>query len=129
MQPVSKQRIGKHAYNYRGIVGNGVFFSVRAVVIRKSSVENRQSSSGVPSKQLVESWALQGRLRRWRYEFRCWVLTSGQRRDRGSWKISIVKVRYQETSSEHTAEKWPLLRALTKQRLVKDREGLAWSDL
>jgi hypothetical protein len=33
------------------------------------SVENRQSSSGVPSEQSIESWALQGRLRRWRYEF------------------------------------------------------------
>jgi hypothetical protein len=39
------------------------------VVIKKSSVENRQSSSGVPNQRLVESWALQGRLRRWRYEF------------------------------------------------------------
>jgi hypothetical protein len=30
MQPICKQRIGKHAYNNRGIVGNGVFYSVRA---------------------------------------------------------------------------------------------------
>jgi hypothetical protein len=30
MQPVSKQRIGKDAYNNMGIVGNGVSFSVRA---------------------------------------------------------------------------------------------------
>jgi hypothetical protein len=28
------------------------------------SVEKRQSTSGVPSEQLVESWASQGRLRR-----------------------------------------------------------------
>jgi hypothetical protein len=34
------------------------------VVINKSSAENSQSSSGVPSEGLVESWALQGRLRR-----------------------------------------------------------------
>jgi hypothetical protein len=39
------------------------------VIMKKSSIENRQSSSGVPSEQLVKSWALQGRLRRWRYEF------------------------------------------------------------
>jgi hypothetical protein len=32
------------------------------VGIKKSLVENRQSSSGVPSEQLVESWALQERL-------------------------------------------------------------------
>jgi hypothetical protein len=30
MQHVSKQRIGEHAYNNKGIVGNGVFYSVRA---------------------------------------------------------------------------------------------------
>jgi hypothetical protein len=30
MQPVSKQRIGKDAYKKRGIVGNGVFYFVRA---------------------------------------------------------------------------------------------------
>jgi hypothetical protein len=30
MQPVSKQRIGKQAYNNKDIVGNGVFYSVRA---------------------------------------------------------------------------------------------------
>jgi hypothetical protein len=29
-------------------------------VIKKSSLENRQSNSRVPSEQLVESWALQG---------------------------------------------------------------------
>jgi hypothetical protein len=34
------------------------------VVIKKSSAENNQLSSGVLSEQLVESWALQGRLRR-----------------------------------------------------------------
>jgi hypothetical protein len=38
------------------------------MVIKKSSVEKRKSSSRVPSEQLVESWVLQGRLRRWRYE-------------------------------------------------------------
>jgi hypothetical protein len=30
MQPVSKQQIGKHAYNNICIVGNGVFYSARA---------------------------------------------------------------------------------------------------
>jgi hypothetical protein len=62
-------------------------FGPSKVVMKKSSVENRQSSSGVPSEQLVDSWDLQVRLRRWRYEFswqlgselRCGVLTSGQR--------------------------------------------------
>lgn len=34
------------------------------MVIRKSSVENRQSSSGVPSEQLFVSQALKGRQRR-----------------------------------------------------------------
>jgi hypothetical protein len=52
--------------------------------MKKSSVENQQSSSGVPIEQIVESWALQERLRTWRYEFRCGVLISGQRRDYGS---------------------------------------------
>jgi hypothetical protein len=50
----------------------GVFletvFSIRSMQsgYKEELVENRQSSSGVPSEQLVESWALQGRLRRWR---------------------------------------------------------------
>jgi hypothetical protein len=56
------------------------------VVIKKSSVEKSLSSSGVPSEQLVEGWALQRH-----YEFRCGVLTSGQRREHGSRKISTVK--------------------------------------
>jgi hypothetical protein len=51
------------------------------IIIKKSSLENR---SEVPSELLVESWVLQGRMRRWRYEFRCGVLTSGQRRDHGN---------------------------------------------
>jgi hypothetical protein len=37
-------------------------------------------------------------------EFRCGMLTSGQQRDHGSWRISIDKIRYQETSSKNTAE-------------------------
>jgi hypothetical protein len=74
MQPVSKPRNGKHYYNNRGILGNGFFlFGPWKVVIKKSSVENRQSSSGVPSEALVESWALKVRLRSWRYEFKCGV--------------------------------------------------------
>jgi hypothetical protein len=31
----------------------------------------------------------------------------------------ITKMRYRETSSEGTAEEWPLLKAVTKERLVK----------
>jgi hypothetical protein len=69
---------------------------------KEELVDNRQSSSGVPSEELVESLALQGRLRRWRYEFRCEVLTSGQRRD---------------VTTE--AEETPLLRFVTRKRLVK----------
>jgi hypothetical protein len=39
-------------------------------------------------------------------------------------------IRYQETSSENNAEEEPLLRAVTKQRIVKaDWEDLAWRDL
>jgi hypothetical protein len=48
-----------------------------------------QSSSGVPSEQLVESWAAQGNLRRWSHEFRCEVLTIVQWRDHGSWGICV----------------------------------------
>jgi hypothetical protein len=81
-------------------------FSIRSMQngYKEEFVENGQSSSGVLSEQLVESWALKWRLRRWRYEFSCGVLTSEQRRDHGSWRFSIVKIRYQETSSENTAE-------------------------
>jgi hypothetical protein len=44
MQPVAKHRIGKHAYNNRGSVGNGFFLSgPYKVVIKKSSVQNRQT--------------------------------------------------------------------------------------
>jgi hypothetical protein len=39
--------------------------------------------------------------------------------EHGNRRIAIVNIRYQETSSENTAEEWPLLRAVTKQRLVK----------
>jgi hypothetical protein len=74
MQLVSNQRIGKHAYNNRSTVGNGVLYSV---VVKNNSVENLQSSSRVPSEQLVESWAPQRRLRRWRYEF-SWLFSCQQ---------------------------------------------------
>jgi hypothetical protein len=67
--------------------------------------ENQQSNSGVPSVQLVESWALEGSLKRWRYEISYGVLPSGQQRDHGSWRISIFKIRYQETSGKNIAEK------------------------
>jgi hypothetical protein len=44
-----------------------------------------------------------------------------------SWRTFIVKLRYQETASENTAEEKPLLRAVTKQWLViTDSEDLAW---
>jgi hypothetical protein len=29
MQPASKQRIGKHAYNNKGVIENGIFYSAR----------------------------------------------------------------------------------------------------
>jgi hypothetical protein len=54
MHLFSEERIDKHAYNDRVVVQNGT---------KESSVENRHSSFTVPSEQLVESWALQGRLR------------------------------------------------------------------
>jgi hypothetical protein len=85
MQPVSKQRFGKHvsaATDTNATIGERCFlFGSCEVVIKKSSAENRQSSSGVPSEQLVEIWALQEWPRRWRYEFRCGVLPSERRRD------------------------------------------------
>jgi hypothetical protein len=34
------------------------------------------------------------------WQFSCGVLTSGQRRDHRSWRISIVKIRYQEKTTE-----------------------------
>jgi hypothetical protein len=93
-KPVAKQWLSKrrpllgnarniHACNTRGIVGYYFLYGPCKMVVKKSSVENLQSSPGFPREQLVESWALQGKPR-WRYEFRCGVLTSGQRRDHGS---------------------------------------------
>jgi hypothetical protein len=46
-----------------------ILFDPCEVVIKTSSDENSQSSSRVHSEQLVKSWALQGRLRIWCYEF------------------------------------------------------------
>jgi hypothetical protein len=43
------------------------------------------------------------------------MLASGQRK----LKNLHAKIRYQETSSENYAEEQPLLRPITKQRLVK----------
>jgi hypothetical protein len=100
MQPVSTQQIGKYAYNNRDIVWIVVFYSVRAQWLKRR-VQLR-IGNWVP--EFVESGALKVRLRRWRYEFRCGVLTSGQRRDNGSWRIFIVKIRYQETSGENIAD-------------------------
>jgi hypothetical protein len=54
-----------------------------------------KKSSRVSSEQLVESLTLQGRMIRWRYEFRCGMLTSGQLR-----------------------EESPLLRFVTRKRVV-----------
>jgi hypothetical protein len=113
--PPHKKEDGKHAYNNRVLLET--VFYIQSV--QSGYKEELIIGSRVPEFQ-VESWALQGRLRRWRYEIRCGVLTSGQRRDHRSWRISIVK------TSENTAEKYPLLRAVTKQRLMKeDREDLA----
>jgi hypothetical protein len=42
-----------------GLWGTMFEFGPCEVVIKKISVENRQSPSGVSSEQLVESWALQ----------------------------------------------------------------------
>jgi hypothetical protein len=56
MQPVSKQRIDKHAYNNRGIV-NGVFFSVRAKWLYRR-VQLRIGSR-VPELQVI-SWSRVG---------------------------------------------------------------------
>jgi hypothetical protein len=53
-----------------------ILFGPCKAVTKKSSVKNRQSSSGVPSEQCVQIWALRERLGRWRYQFRCGVLTS-----------------------------------------------------
>jgi hypothetical protein len=68
---------------------------------KEDLVENRQSSSGAPSEQFVESWAVRKRLRRWRHEFKCGVVTIGQHKLKN---LAIVKIRYQETSSENIAE-------------------------
>jgi hypothetical protein len=58
----------------------GTTFAIRSAQIgyKEEFNENRKSSSGVPSEQLVEIWALQGRLRRWRYVMRCGVLNRGK---------------------------------------------------
>jgi hypothetical protein len=67
-------------------------FCIRSVSsgYEEELVENRQSSSGVPSEQLVERWALQRRLRRWRCEFRCGVLTSRVGLCKGGWEDGAV---------------------------------------
>jgi hypothetical protein len=64
----------------------GTVFPIRSVQggYKGKFSRESQSSYGVSSERLIEIWALQWRLRRWRYEFRCGVLTSGQRRDHGS---------------------------------------------
>jgi hypothetical protein len=83
-------------------------FSIRSVHsdYKEELVENRQPSSGLPSEQLVESWALQGRLSRWRCEFRCGVL------------IGVAT----------EAEESPLLRFVTRKGLVKtlQRNSHCW---
>jgi hypothetical protein len=58
----SRQRIRKQ--QQRNCWKRCFLFGPWKVVIKK----RRQSSSRVASKQLIESWALRGRLRWWRYE-------------------------------------------------------------
>jgi hypothetical protein len=62
----------------------------------KSAVAFR-SSKWVVSRELGSASEAE---KRWRYEFRCGVLTSWQQRDHGSWRISIAMIHYQETSSD-----------------------------
>jgi hypothetical protein len=54
-EPVSKQQIGKHT-TMEVLLETVFLFSPCKVVIKKSSVEHSQASSGVPSEQLIESW-------------------------------------------------------------------------
>jgi hypothetical protein len=73
---IARQRLGKQVYvatytqaTIEELWERSFLFGPCKIVIKKSSVENRLSSSGAPSEHLVESWALQGRLRRWFYMF------------------------------------------------------------
>jgi hypothetical protein len=60
IEPVSKQQIGKHTTTR--VLLETVFFipSVQSGY-KEISVQNSQSSSGVPSEQLVENWVPHGR--------------------------------------------------------------------
>jgi hypothetical protein len=91
-QPVSKKRIGKYASTTINFLWKrGFLLGPCKGVIRKT----------IWATQSVESRALQGRLRRDdRWQFSCGVLTSGQRCDQRSWRISIVEIRSQETTTE-----------------------------
>jgi hypothetical protein len=44
------------------------------VVVKKNSLENRQSSSGAVSEQLVESWALQGEAEKMALRVQVWCV-------------------------------------------------------
>jgi hypothetical protein len=84
------------------------------VVIKKSSVEKSLSSFETPTCQdmslgaeelnSVESWelAVEG------------SAVECSPAGNGSGRISIIKIRYQETSSEDIAEEQPLLKAVSK---------------
>jgi hypothetical protein len=89
-----------------------LLFGPCKVVIKKSSVEERQSSSGVPSEQLVESWALRGRLRRWSCEL--------------SWQSSCEKktlrvLQYSDIWSELFSETdiVPVFKSVARKRIMK----------
>jgi hypothetical protein len=64
-----------------------VFFIGSVLVIKESTVENRHSSSKLAVSLNLGS---EREAETWRYEFRYGMLTSGQRHDHGSRRISTV---------------------------------------
>jgi hypothetical protein len=85
-RPVRSQSVYRlrysSSYTGGGIVGSGVLYSARAKCLQRR-VEFRIDRPRVPSEQLVERWALRGTLRRWRDDFECVMLNSGELRDHG----------------------------------------------
>jgi hypothetical protein len=75
------------------------------VIIKESSVKNQQSSSGIPSEQLVEGWPLQGRLRR------------------DGAVVQFWDIRRTVTMWEREAEESPLLEAVARETAVEDTSG------
>jgi hypothetical protein len=69
-------------------------FSIRSVQSAYTEEFNWESAVEFRSSKwvVVASWPLQGKLKRRHYELRCGALTSGQRRDHGSWWISTVLI-------------------------------------